>query len=323
MPHPTMQAIVQEGHGSPDVLHLREVERPPLTDDGVLVRVHAASINAFDWSFVRLRVGLVIARLMGGKGSPIRGADLAGVVEACGSKAGRFQPGDEVFGAARGSFAQYAVTTEARLAMKPPSVSFEQAAALPVAGCTALQGMRDHARVQPGQSVLVYGAGGGTGTLAVQVARALGARVAAVTRTRHVDLLRSIGADPVIDYQREDFTLRNERYDVLFDIGANRSFADCRRVITPQGRLILVGAPKQMGALLARLAGTMIPRTGRRPALFTARIRAEDLATLGELAGSGRVRPVIDRTYPLHEIREAFRHFERGDAGGKIVIAVP
>src|SRR5262249_7483300 len=211
-----MKAIVQNGYGSPDVLELREIDPPVVADDHVLVRVRAASINAFDWGLLRPLVH-VIARLIGRPVRRIRGAELGGVVAACGRNVSRFKPGDEVFGIARGAFAEYATTTEARLAPKPDPLTFEQAAALPVAGCTAIQGLRK-AQVQPGQRVLIYGAGGGTGTFAVQIAKALGAHVTAVTRTEHVDLLGSLGADQVIDYTREDFTRRGERYDRIFHI---------------------------------------------------------------------------------------------------------
>ena len=317
-----MKAIVQNGSGSADVLVLRELAPPTVADDTVLVRIRAASINALDWGLVGVRGGLVLARLFGGRPSPIRGADLAGVVEACGRNVSRFKLGDEVFGVARGTFAELVTTTEARLALKGRSLTFEQAAALPVAGCTALQGLRDHARVQAGQSVLIYGAGGGTGTFAVQIAKVLGASVTAVTRTENLDLLRSIGADHVIDYTREDFTRRDERYDVVFDIGANRSFSDCERVLSPAGKLVLVGAPKEVGALFWRLIRSL-SRAGGRRILVMAKVRPEDLATLGELAESGRLKPVIDRTYPLSATAEAVRHFASGHVRGKVVISIP
>ena len=316
-----MKAIVQNGYGSPDVLELREIDPPADTDDGVLVRIRAASINAFDWGLLR-RLAHVMARLIGRPQSRIRGGDMAGIVEACGRGVSRFKPGDEVFGVARGTFAEYAMGSETRIALKPRPLTFEQAAAMPVAGCTALQGLRDSAQVRAGQQVLIYGAGGGTGTFAVQIAKALGAHVTAVTRTEHLDLLRSIGADKVVDYTKEDFTRRGERYDVLFDIGADRSAADCRRVLARNGTLVLVGAPKQLGALLARLLGALImPRTGGR--ILTARARQEDLVTLKELVEAGKLSPVIDRTYPLSAVPEAFRYFATGRVGGKVVITIP
>jgi len=319
-----MKAIVQNGYGSPDSLELREVDPPAVADDVALVRIRAASINAFDWGLLR-RLPHVISRLLGRPASRIRGGDMSGIVEACGRKVSRFRPGDEVFGIARGTFAEYATTSEARLALKPHALTFEQAAAIPVAGCTALQGLRDTAQVQAGQRVMIYGAGGGVGTFAVQIAKALGAHVTALTRTEHMDLLRSIGADHVINYTREDFTRRGERYDVLFDIGADRSSADCGRALAPNGRLVLVGAPEKLGALLARLLGTLIvPRIGggRRMALM-ARVRQADLVALKELVEAGRLSPVIDRTYPLSEVPEAFRYFGTGRVRGKVVISIP
>jgi len=319
-----MKAIVQDGYGSPDSLELREVDPPAVADDVALVRIRAASINAFDWGLLR-RLPHVISRLLGRPASRIRGGDMSGIVEACGRKVSRFRPGDEVFGIARGTFAEYATTSEARLALKPHALTFEQAAAIPVAGCTALQGLRDTAQVQAGQRVMIYGAGGGVGTFAVQIAKALGAHVTALTRTEHMDLLRSIGADHVINYTREDFTRRGERYDVLFDIGADRSSADCGRALEPNGRLVLVGAPEKLGALLARLLGTLIvPRIGggRRMALM-ARVRQADLVALKELVEAGRLSPVIDRTYPLSEVPEAFRYFGTGRVRGKVVISIP
>src|SRR5262245_35621486 len=316
-----MKAIVQNGYGSPDVLELREIDQPVVADDQVLVRIRAASINAFDWGLLR-RLVHVIARLIGSPVPRIRGADLAGVVEACGRNVSRFKPGDEVFGSARGAFAEYAATTEERLASKPRPLTFEQAAALPVAGCTAIQGLRK-AKIQPGERVLVYGAGGGTGTFAVQIAKALGAHVTAVTRTEHVDLLRSLGADQVIDYTREDFTRRGERYDVLFDVGANRSTADLRRALAPGGRLVLVGAPKQLAALLARIFEALVLSWFRRGLFtFTARVTHEDLLALQELVEAGKLAPVIDRAYALREAPEAFRFFGTGRVGGKVVLRV-
>ena len=317
-----MKAIVQNGYGSPDVLELRDIDPPAVSDDTVRVRIRAASINAFDWGMLR-RVVHVIAWLIGNPVPRIRGGDMAGVVDACGRNVSRFKPGDEVFGIARGTFAEYATTTEARLALKPRPLTFEQAAAMPVAGCTALQGLRDKAQVQPGQRVLIYGAGGGTGTFAVQIAKALGAHVTALTRTEHMDLLRSIGADDVIDYTREDFTRRGECYDVVFDIGADRSSADCERVLTPNGKLVLVGAPKRLGALLGRILGALVMRRRRGGRIMlSARARQEDLVALKEFAEAGKLSPVIDRTYPLREVPEAFRYFATGRIGGKIVISV-
>ncbi|TMQ72111.1 MAG: NAD(P)-dependent alcohol dehydrogenase [Candidatus Eisenbacteria bacterium] len=318
-----MKAIVQNGYGSPDALQLREIDPPAVADDAILVRIRAASINALDWYLLR-RLAHVFARLFGKPLPRIRGADMAGIVEAVGRNVSRFKPGDEVFGVARGTFAEYATTTEARLALKPRPLTFEQAAAMPVAGFTALQGLRDKAQVHPGQKVLIYGAGGGTGTFAVQIAKAFGARVTAVTRTEHVDLLRSIGADEVIDYTREEFTRRGERYDVVLDIGADRSPADYARALMPNGKLVMVGAPKKPGALLARIVEALILRgRDRRRIILSARASHEDLVALKELVEAGQLTPVIDRTYPLSEVPEAFRYFGTGGVRGKVVISIP
>ena len=312
-----MKAIVQNGYGSPDSLELREIDPPAPRDDEVLVRIRAASINALDWHLLR-RLGHVISRLLGRPLPRVRGVDMAGVVEACGKDVSRFKPGDEVFGVARGTYAERVTASESRLALKPRALTFEQAAALPIAGCTALQGLRDKGHVRPGQRVLIYGAGGGTGTFAVQIAKALGAHVTAVTRTEHMDCLRSIGADEVIDYTREDFARRGERYDVLFDIGANRSSADYQRALAPNGKLVMVGAPKKALALLGRL---LLPARGR--VILAARAKHEDLMALKELVDAGKLSPVIDRAYSLKEVPEAFRYFGAGRVRGKVVISIP
>ena len=318
-----MKAMVQDGYGSPDVLKLREIEMPVVGDDGVLVRVSAASLNAADWHLMR-RLPHLIGMLLRSSPSSVRGFDVAGPVKAVGKNVTRFRPGDEVFGTGMGTFAEYVTTSEDRLAPKPRNLTFEQAAAIPVAGFTALQGLRDKAHVQPGQRVLIYGAGGGVGTFAVQIAKSLGAHVTAVSSTRNVDLVRSLGADEVIDYTMEDFTKRGQRYDVLFDIGANRSFADCRRVLVTNGTLVLVGAPKGLWAILSRLLkAQLLSRIGRqRIASFLARGRHEDLVVLKELVESGKLSPVIDRQYPLSEVPDAVRYVGTGDARGKVVIRI-
>ena len=312
-----MKAIVQSGYGAADALALREIDKPGVGEDRVLVRVRAASINAADWHLTRW-----LLRLLGS--GNVRGFDVAGHVEAVGKNVTRFKPGDEVFGTGNGTFAEYVTTTEDRLAAKPRVLTFEQASAIPFAGVTALQGLRDKAHVQPGQRVLIYGAGGGVGTLAVQIAKSLGAHVTAVSSTRNVDLLRSIGADEVIDYTKEDFTKRGQGYDVLFDIGANRSFADCRRILAPNGTLVLVGAPKAFWAIVSRLLmAPLLSRLGsQRFAPFLARGRYEDLVVLKELVEAGRLSPVIDRQYPLSETPDAVRYVGTGEARGKVVIRV-
>jgi NADPH:quinone reductase-like Zn-dependent oxidoreductase len=326
-PDGTMKAIVQEGYGSADVLRLREVDKPVVSDDGVLVRVRAASVNALDWHTVHGgRLVNIIAFLLRQPTIPVRGVDVAGQVEAVGKYVKRLRPGDEVFGVARGSFAEYTTTSEDRLAPKPSELTFAQAATLGVAGVTALQGLRDRGQLKPGQRVLIYGAGGGVGTFAVQIAKALGAHVTAVTSTRNLELVRSLGPDEVIDYTKEDFTRRGQRYDVLFDLAADRSFADCRRVLTPKGRLVLAGAAKRSWfATLSRpLVALVRSRSGMSPwlVLFLARVRYEDLVVLTELVEAGKLCPVIDRQYTLSEVPDAVRYVGSGQARAKVVINV-
>ncbi len=321
-----MKAIVQVGYGGPDVLALRDVEMPRVEGRGVLVRIHAASVNALDWHTTRGMPYLI--RGVEGLRSPrhdVRGVDLAGRVEAVGSEVEDFQPGDEVFGGTNGSFAEYTVTTPDRLALKPARLAFEQAAPLHVAGLTALQGLRDKAELRAGQRVLVHGAGGGVGTFAVQIAKWLGAHVTAVTRTESVELVRSLGADEVIDHRSEDFTRRGERYDALFDVGGNRPLADCRRALTEHGILVAVGAPPgrwlaPATRLLAAAASS--PFVSQRLVPFMSRNDAEGLVLLGELAEAGKIRPVIDRRYPLAEAAEAIRYVGEGHPQGKVVVQV-
>ena len=317
-----MKAIVQDRYGSPDGLKLREIAKPFAGETQVLVRVRAASVNAADWHLMQ-RLPHLIGRMLGMPSSRVRGGDLAGQVEAVGKNVTRFKPGDEVFGVGIGAFAEYATAFEDRLAQKPRNLTFEQAAAIPVAGCSALQGLRDKGQVQAGQSVLIYGAGGGVGTFAVQIAKWLGARVTAVTSTRNVDLMRSIGADQVIDYTREDFTQRGERYEVLFDIGANRSYADWQRVLAPSGKLVLCGAPSGLGAALWSLVKAQLLPRGRSQRIgFLARVRHDDLVVLKELVEAGKLSPVIDRQYPLSGIPDALRYLGTRQARGKVVISV-
>lgn len=320
--HTRINAIVQERPGSLDGLVLREIEKPAVDDTAVLVRVVAASVNAADWHLTHglpLVIRMVMAR---GGSSQAQGADLAGCVEAVGPRVTRFRPGDEVFGAGRGAFAEYAVASEDRVALKPAGLTFEQAAALPIAACTALQGLRDYAHVVPGQRVLVYGAAGGVGTFAVQIAKALGARVTGVTRTGNLDLVRSIGADEAVDYTAEDFTSRGQRYDVVMDLGANRSHAECRRVLTPNGTLLLVGAPAGLPAMLALLVRALRPRKPRRALAYLAVVRRDDLEALGAMVEAGTLRPVIDSRYPLSDVADALRRVGTRQVRGKIVISV-
>ena len=321
-----MKAIVQEGYGSADVLHLREIDPPVVTSDVVRVRVRAASVNALDWHTVHGgRLLGAIGILLRSPTSPVRGVDLAGEVEATGRNVTRLRPGDEVFGTGQGAFAEYATATEDRLAPKPARLSFAQAATIGVAGLTALQGLRDKGQLQPGQRVLIYGAGGGVGTFAVQVAKALRAHVTAVTGTNNLELVKSLGPDVLIDRTAEDVTRREQRYDLIFDVAADRSFADLRRILTPNGRLVLAGAAK--GGLLAMLsrpvAALVRSRVGSNWLVpFIAKIRREDLLALTALIEAGKVRPVIDREYPLSEAPEAVRYVGSGRARAKVVINV-
>ncbi len=322
-----MKAIVQEGYGSPpDVLKLRDIEVPRIDDQSLLVRVHAASVNALDWHvtrgmpyFIRAFDGVRKRR------QSVRGVDLAGRVEAVGRNVARLAPGDDVFGGTNGSFAEYTVTTPDRLALKPVGLTYEQAAALHIAGLTALQGLRDKAHLEPGQRVLINGAGGGVGTFAVQLAKWLGAHVTAVTRTESIEMVRSIGADEVIDHGTEDFTRRSDRYDVLFDIGGNRPFAECRRVLARNGTLVAVGAPAgRWLAPASRLLGAaaLSPFISQRLVPFISSNDRPGLELLAELAERGQIRPVIDRQYLLGEAAEAIRYVGTGHARGKVVITV-
>jgi NADPH:quinone reductase-like Zn-dependent oxidoreductase len=317
-----------ERYGSPDVLELREVAVPDVADDRVLVRVRAASLNVEDWHM--LTGTPYLARLLVGLRKPKRevlGMDFAGSVESVGSNVKRFQPGDEVFGGARGTFAEYVVVHQDRAVVtKPAKVTFEQAAAVPVAAITALQGLRDRGQIQAGSRVLINGASGGVGTFAVQIAKSFGAEVTSVCSTRNVESVRSLGADHVIDYTKEDFTRGDRCYDLLFDVAGNRSWADCKRVLDKTAILVVVGGPKRnrwigpLGHMVGRRLASL--RGGRRAVWFLARITSADLLVLRELLEGGKVSPVIDRQYDLSELREAFRYLGEGHARGKVVITV-
>jgi NADPH:quinone reductase-like Zn-dependent oxidoreductase len=319
----SMKAIVQESYGSPDGLALREIDTPAIGDDGVLVKVIAASVNAYDWFMMR-KLTHVVGKLRRLPPTRVPGVDLAGRVEAVGRNVTRFAPGDEVFGMGNGSYAEYAASTERRLAPKASNLTFEQASTFGIAGLTALQGMRDKAGVQPGQRVLVYGAGGGVGTFAVQIAKALGAEVTAVSSTRHVEMLRSLGADDVIDYAKDDFAERPQRYEVVFDVGGSRSIADCRSVLTPNGSLVLAGAGGKLWPLLSRLLESKLRSSilRQRVGTFMARGTHEDLVVLKELAEAGKLTPAIDRVYPLREVPDALRYVGTRGVRGKVVIQV-
>ena len=325
-PKVTMKALVQEGEGSADVLHVREIERPAPAPGRVIVRVRAASVNALDWHSVHGgRLIGIVSKLMRSKDIPVRGVDVAGYVESVGENVTGFKPGDEVFGGAPASFAEYASARQEGIAPKPANVSFEQAASVNVAGRTALQGFRDVAQLQAGQRVLVHGAGGGVGTFSVQIAKALGAHVTAVTGPTKVDIVRALGADEVIDYSKEDFTKRPDRYDVVFDVAATRSIGALHGVLRPGGILVMVGADKRGGlSIFARILGALVRSRvlKQRIKFFMAKTDARDLPFLSELLASGRLTPRIDRTYPLDEGAEAVRYVGTGQARAKVVINV-
>jgi NADPH:quinone reductase-like Zn-dependent oxidoreductase len=323
-----MKAIVYKKYGSPDVLQLREIDRPVVKDDELLVRIRAASLNPYDWHFMtglpylgRLQFGLLKPKSNG------LGADLAGQVEAVGTNVTRFRPGDEVYGeVAAGAFAEYVCVSEDSAVPKPANLTFEQAAAVPMGALTALQGLRDHGRIEQGQQVLINGASGGVGTFAIQIAKSFGAEVTGVCSTRNEDLVRSIGADRVIDYTREDFTKVGQRYDLMLDNVGNRSLSRCRRVLRPKGvYLSSFGQPENLwlgpvAQLLKMMA--LSPFVSQRLRSFVATPRHEDLLLMNELLAAGKVTPVIDRTYPLTEVAEAFRYLAEGHARGKVAIIV-
>ncbi|HEY6960191.1 MAG TPA: NAD(P)-dependent alcohol dehydrogenase [Candidatus Limnocylindria bacterium] len=324
----TMRAAIQEGMGSADVLTIKEVPLPEVPDDRVLLKVRGSSVNAADYHTIRGgRVVSLIGMLMRMPDAPpIRGGDVSGIVAAVGKDVTALHPGDEVFGTARGSWAQYATATERTLVAKPAALSFLAAGTVGVAAVTALQGLRDKGRLAAGQRVLIYGAGGGVGTYAVQIAKALGAHVTAVTGPASFELVRPLGADVLVDYTKEDVAKRGERYDVIFDVAAIRSIGSLRRMLVPGGILVLAGAAKKGGSigLFARLiAGMFRGRVLKQRVIFyVASIRSEDLAFLKGLLESGAIHPVIDRTYPLSDIREAVRYTIDGHGRAKVAIAV-
>ena len=321
-----MKAVIRKKYGPPEALKLREVENPELVDDGVLVRVHATSVNRGDW--YTLRGTPYVARPMVGLLKPrseLLGGDFAGTVEAVGRDVGDLQVGDEVFGGRNGAFAEY-VCVRNGVAPKPSNLTFEEAAAAPVAAITALQGLRDHGHLEPGQQVLVNGASGGVGTFAVQIAKALGAEVTAVCRTKNVELAQSLGADHVIDYTQEDFTLNDRRYDLILDIAATKSWSQYRRVLNPQAVLVIVGAPDG-GSLLGPLGQVLKVRLSalrgsQKATFFIANLNRPDMHVLRELLESGKVKPVVERRYELSEIAEALRYMGEGHAQGKLVVNV-
>jgi NADPH:quinone reductase-like Zn-dependent oxidoreductase len=319
--------MVQDRYGTADVLELEKIDRPEVGDDEVLVRVLAASAHIGDWHTM---TGLpYLGRLAFGLRAPkarVRGTDVAGRVEAVGTNVTRFQPGDEVFGICNGSFAEYATARQDKLASKPKSLTFEQAATVPTSGSTALQALRKVGNVQPGQTVLIIGAAGGVGSFAVQIAKAFGAHVTAVCSTTKVDLVRSIGADEVIDYTRDDFAESGQRYDLILDIAGNRAVSRLRKALAPKGTLVIVGGEgggRWFGGINRQLGAQLLsPFVRQKLGTFIARQNGEDLLVLKELIDAGKITPVIDRTYPLSETPEAIRHLEAGHARGKVVIAM-
>ncbi|MGA2594695.1 MAG: NAD(P)-dependent alcohol dehydrogenase [Bryobacteraceae bacterium] len=325
-----MKAIVYQNFGSPDVLECQDIEKPTPADDEVLIKVRAASLNPLDWKL--MKGGPFIARLLLGLGKPKMrrpGVDVAGEVEAVGKNVAQFKPGDQVFGTCVGAFAEYAVSRSAgglksALVIKPDNLTYEQAASAPVAALTALQGLRDKARIQPGHKVLVNGAAGGVGTFAVQIAKSFGANVIGVCSTRNVDIVRSIGANQVIDYTQQDCTKSGQRYDIVLDCVGNHSFSEWTRVLNPKGILVGVGAPADvaLSRLLAGLIGALVRSVfvSQKIAMFIARVNQQDLTTVRDLMAAGKVTPVIDKRYRLSEAPEAFRYMETGHARGKVII---
>ncbi len=323
-----MKAIVQDRYGSADVLELREIEPPEVEDDEVLVCVRAAGVDPGVW---HVMTGLPYLIRIAGYGfrapkSPVRGNDLAGRVEAVGKDVTQFQVGDEVFGTSDGTFAEYVSAKATHLAPKPANLSFEQAAAVPTSALTALQGLRDHAEAQPGQGILIIGASGGIGTFAVQLAKAFGAEVTGVCSTSKVDMVRSLGADHVIDYVSDDFTQRPQRYDVILDMAGNRSLSTLRRALTPEGTLVIIGGEeggRWLGGTDRQIRALLLsPFVRQRLRTFVAKESADDLLVLKDLIESGKVTPVVDKTFALREAAEAIRYLDEGHARGKLVLSV-
>jgi len=322
-----MKAIVYRHYGSPDVLQYEEVQKPAAGDIEVLLRVCAAGVNPLDWHFIRGTPYFI--RLVAGLRKPKvarLGVDVAGVVEAVGRNVTRFKPGDEVFGSCRGAFAEYVCASESALAMKPENVTFEQAASVPVAAFTALQALRDKGKIHAGQDTLINGAAGGVGTFAVQIAKSFGANVTGVCSSRNEPMVRSLGADRVIDYTREDFTRGGQRYGLIFDCVGNHSFFACRRVLNPTGIYIGCGGGGPdirwmigpMAQMVAEVVGSWF--MSQKPVGLLAKPNLEDLTTVGDLIQAGKVTPVIDRRYPLDRTAEAIRYLEQGHARGKVVV---
>jgi len=319
-----MKAIVYTKYGSPDVLQLRDVEKPTPKDDEVLIQIHAASVNAYDWYFLTADIFLI--RFMGGgllKPKDTRlGADVAGRIETVGRDVKQFQPGDEIFGIVKGGFAEYACTSESSLALKPINTSFDEAAAIPMAAITALQGLRDEGHIQAGQKVLINGASGGVGTFAVQIAKSFGAEVTAVCSTRNLEQARSIGADHVVDYTKENFTKNGQQYDLVFAANGYHSLSAYKRTLTPKGIYVMAGGTMAQ-IFQSMLMGSIMSEThGRKMRGVSAKRSQNDLVFMKELFEAGKVKSVIDRRYPLSEAAEALRYLGEGHARGKIVITM-
>jgi NADPH:quinone reductase-like Zn-dependent oxidoreductase len=318
-----MKAIVYHKYGSPDVLQLKDVEKPEPGDDEVLIEIHAASVNAYDWHFLTADIFLI--RLMGGgllKPKYTRlGADIAGRVEAVGKNVRQFHPGNEVFGMVRGGFAEHACAPENALALKPYNLSFDEAAAVPMAGITALQGLRDAGQIQAGQRVLINGASGGVGTFAVQIAKSFGAEVTAVCSTRNLEQARSIGADHAIDYTKEDFTRSGQQYDLILGANGYHSLSAYKRALTPRGIYVMAGGTKAQ-MFESMLGSWMSEKGGRKMRGVAAKRSQKDLTLLKEYVEAGKIVSVIDRRYPLGEAAEALRYLGEGHARGKVVITV-
>ena len=322
-----MKAVVYRCYGSPEVLKLEEVAKPVPADNEVLVKIHAASVNPLDWHYMRGEP--YIMRTSSGLGAPTdprMGVDFSGTVEAVGKDVTRFKPGDEVFGGKSGALAEYATVREDRaLALKPANITFEQAAAVPIAAITALQGLRDKGRIQPGHKVLINGASGGVGTFAVQIAKSFGAEVTGVCSTRNVELVRSLGADDVVDYTQQDFTQSEQQYDVILDNVGNHSLSALRRVLKPGGVVVMVGGPKGdwIGPMKGPLKAMMLsPFVSEEFIFILAELNPEDLKILADLMQSGKVTPVIDRRYTLPETPTAIAYLEEGRARGKVIVTV-
>ncbi|HEY2397145.1 MAG TPA: NAD(P)-dependent alcohol dehydrogenase [Rudaea sp.] len=332
-PHLRADATVMKGiayrcYGSPDVLKLEDIEKPVAGDDQVLVKVHAAAVNPLDFHYMHGTPYLM--RLDSGIGTPKNarlGVDFAGTIEAVGKNVKKFKPGDEVFGGRNGAFGEYVTVREDRsLVLKPANMTFEQAAAVPIAAITALQALRDNGHIQAGQKVLINGASGGVGTFAVQLAKSFGAEVTGVCSTKNLDMVRKIGADHVIDYTKEDFTQGDQHYDLIVDMVGTHSLLDYKRVLTPQGNLVMVGG--QVDNWLLGILGSVVyakmlsPFISQKFGMMLAELNPDDLTTLRDLMQAGKITPVIDRTYKLSEVPDALRYLERGHARGKVVISV-